>query len=129
MAMTEDWFVTTVDGVVHAAREAGEALEAAIRVLEGSREARLAGTPIIELVDALVNRGGKAARLATAEAFREYERAAASWRAGLARALVDEAGLTLTDVAARFGISRQAAARLYQAGTEGPNTLPVEGTL
>ena len=28
--MTEDWFVTAIDGVVHAARDAGEALDAAI---------------------------------------------------------------------------------------------------
>jgi hypothetical protein len=122
--MTEDWFLTTIDGVVHSAREAGEALDAAIRVLEGSRQARLAGTPIVQLVDALVNRGGKASRLATSEAFREYERAAASWRARLTRALVDDEGLTLTDVAARFGISRQAAARLYQAATEGSQHYP-----
>ena len=127
--MAEDWFVTAVDGVIHAAMDASEALDAAIRVLDGSRQARLAGTSTSQLVDELVNRGGKAARLATAEAFREYERAAALWRARLLRALVDDEGLTLTDVAARFGISRQAAARLYQAGTEGPNTLPVEETL
>ena len=122
--MTEDWFVTAIDGVVHAARDAGEALDAAIGVLEGSREARLAGARIAELVDALVNRGGKAARLATAEAFREYEQAAASWRAGLLRALVDDGGLTLTDVAASFGVSRQAAARMYQAGTKGSQHPP-----
>jgi predicted DNA-binding protein (UPF0251 family) len=39
-------------------------------------------------------------------------------RAGVVRALVDEGGLSLTDVARRMKISRQAAARLYESARE-----------
>ena len=46
--------------------------------------------------------------------FREYERAIASMRADVVRVLVDEGGLSLTDVARQMRISRQAAARLYE---------------
>ena len=45
-------------------------------------------------------------------------------RADVVRAIVDEGGLSLTDVARRLKISRQAAARLYEigAGSMGTNT-------
>jgi predicted transcriptional regulator len=46
-------------------------------------------------------------------------------RARVVRALVDEGGLSLTDVAKRLKISRQAAARLYEPvrerADEGPD--------
>lgn len=51
--------------------------------------------------------GGRETRLNAAEAFREYERAIASMRAGVVHALVDEGGLSLTDVARRMKVSRK----------------------
>jgi hypothetical protein len=54
--------------------------------------------------------------MSAVDAFHEYERAIASMRADVVRALVDEGGLSLTDVAKHLKISRQAASRLYEPG-------------
>ncbi len=122
--MTEDWFVGAVERVAEAGRQACLAIETAVAALREGGEARVAGRSIVDVVDELVAAGGRETRLAAAEAFREYERAIASMRAGVVRALVDEGGLSLTDAAKRLKISRQAAARLYepvrQRGDEGP---------
>jgi hypothetical protein len=112
--MTEDWFDTAVEQVADAGRQACSAIETAVGALQEGREARHAGRPIVEVVDELITAGGRETRLSAAEAFREYERAIASMRAGVVRALVDEGGLSLTGVARRMKISRQAAARLYE---------------
>jgi predicted DNA-binding protein (UPF0251 family) len=45
----------------------------------------------------------------------EYEHAVMLFRRGMVRALVDEGGLSLTEVARRMGVSRQGVARLYDA--------------
>jgi hypothetical protein len=123
--MTQDWFVEAVERVTGAGREAGLAIETAVAALREGAEARRAGRPIVDIVDELIAAGGRETRLRAAEAFRDYERSIASIRAGVVRALVDEAGLSLTDVAKRMKISRQAAARLYQPvaerGDKGPH--------
>jgi hypothetical protein len=116
--MPEDWFVEAVEQVTEAGRQACEAVRVAIRELEGSREARMAGKPLDEIVHDLIAGGGRQKRLGSAEAFRQYEQAVASMRAGVVRALVDEDGLSLTEVSRRLGVSRQAAARLYQPAAE-----------
>jgi hypothetical protein len=123
--MTQDWFARAVERVDDAGRQACLAIESSVGALLGGLEARNAGRPIVDVVDELIRAGGRETRLNAAEAFREYERAISSMRAGVVRALVDEGGLSLTDVARRLKISRQAAARLYEPvrapGTEGPN--------
>ena len=120
--MTEDWFAGAVERVAGAGRQACVAIESAVGALREGLEAREAGRSI---VDELIRAGGRETRLDAAEAFREYERAIGSMRAGVVRALVDEGGLSLTDVAKRMKISRQAAARLYERvrerGDEGPD--------
>jgi hypothetical protein len=113
--MTEDWFVGAVEQVADAGRRACLAIEAAVGELRKGSEVRSAGRPIVDVVDELIGVGGRETRLSAADAFREYERAIASMRAAVVRALVDEGGLSLTDVAKRMKISRQAAARLYEA--------------
>jgi len=112
--MTEDWFVEAVEQVADAGRRTGLAIETAVGELRKGSAARSAGRPIVDVVDELIGAGGRETRLSAADAFREYERAIASMRAGVVRALVDEDGLSLTDVARRLKISRQAAARLYE---------------
>jgi hypothetical protein len=112
--MTEDWFVGAVERVADAGRQACLAIEAAVGALREGCEARNAGRSIVDVVDELVAAGGRETRLSAADAFREYERAIAAMRAGVVRALVDEGGLSLTDVAKRMKVSRQAAARLYE---------------
>lgn len=119
-AMTEDWFVGAVERVEDAGRRARLAIETAVDALREGCEARSAGRSIVEVVDELIVTGGREARLGAADAFRDYEQAIASMRAAVVRALVDEGGLSLTDVARRLKISRQAAARLYEPVRE-PN--------
>jgi hypothetical protein len=97
--------------LVHQARSA---IEAAVGALRQGCEALQAGPSLVGVVDELIVTGGRETRPSAADAFREYERAIASMRAGVVRALVDEGGLSLTDVAGHMKISRQAAARLYE---------------
>ena len=111
--MTEDWFVVAVERVADAGRQACLAIETAVGELREGCEARNADRSVVDVVDELIADGGRETRLSAADAFREYERAIASMRAGVVRALVDD-GLSLTDVANRMKISRQAAARLYE---------------
>jgi hypothetical protein len=123
--MTEDWFAEAVERVADAGHQACLAIDTAVDALRGGLEARNAGRPIVDVVDELIWAGGRETRLNASEAFREYERAIGAMRAGVVRALVDEGGLSLTDVAKRMKISRQAAARLYEPvrerGDEGHN--------
>ena len=129
--MTEDWFVEAVERVEDAGRQACLAIDAAVGALKGGCAAWSAGRPIVEIVDELIAAGGRETRLNASDSFHEYERAIASMRADVVRALVDEGGLSLTDVAKRLKISRQAAARLYEPGgrarrlSPGLNTGPM----
>jgi hypothetical protein len=116
--MTEDWFVGSAERVAEAGRRACLAIETAVGALREGCEARNAGRPIVAVVDELIGAGGRETRLSAASVFRDYERAIASMRADVVRALVDEGGLSLTDVAQHMKISRQAAARLYEPGLE-----------
>ena len=116
--MTDDWFVAAVEQVAAAGRAACEALNAAVEALEEGCRARLAGSSMLEVVDGLIGGGGREIRFASAEACRDFERAVAAIRVGVARSLVDDHGLSLTEVARRLNISRQAASRLYQADPE-----------
>lgn len=122
--MTEDWFVGAVERVTEAGRRACLAIELTVGALREGCEARKAGGSLGDVVDDMIAVGGRQTRLSAAEAFREYERAIATMRAAVVRALVDIDDLSLTDVAKRLQISRQAAARLYEPvrerGDEGP---------
>ena len=121
--MTEDWFVGAVERVAEAGRRACLAIEITVGALREGCEAQEAGRSIVDVVDEMIAAGGREIRLSAADAFREYERAIASMRAGVVRALVDD-GLSLTDVANRMKISRQAAARLYESLPEGGDEGP-----
>jgi hypothetical protein len=123
-AMTEDWFVEAVERVDEAGRRACLAIETAVGALGEGCAARNAGRSIVDVVDEMIAAGGRETRLSAADAFREYERAIASMRAAVVRALVDEDGLTLTAAAQRLQISRQAAARLYEPVPEGCDEGP-----
>jgi hypothetical protein len=122
--MPEDWFVGAVERVAEAGRQACLAIETAVGALREGCEARSAGRSIVDVVDQLIAAGGRETRRAAADAFRDYERAISSMRAGVVRALVDEGGLSLTDVAHRMEISRQAAARLHESLPEGRDEGP-----
>jgi DNA invertase Pin-like site-specific DNA recombinase len=101
--------------VVRAAEFAAEQLSATRSVLDPVRRDRESGHAFSALAAALNQRGADARR-GVAAAFREYERAVASLRAQVVHALVDEEGETLSGLARRMGLSRQAVTRLYEAG-------------
>ncbi len=113
--MEDGFFEEDVERVADAGRRACEAIEATIRTLAAARDARAAGRPVPDVVEALVDAGSREVRLAASEAFRVYEQALSAMRSDVVRVLVDSAGLSLTSVAARLGVSRQSATRLYQA--------------
>jgi hypothetical protein len=79
--VSDDWFVAAVERVADAAGQACDAIQASVRALETGREARLAGGSMVEIVELLIGGGGRAARVSSADAFREYERAVAAMRA------------------------------------------------
>ena len=117
--MYRDPFVVATDKVAAAGRAACDAIEVAIRALEVGARARTSGIPLVDIVDELIGAGGRDVRLATADAFHEFERALAEMRAHVVCTLVEEDGLSLTEVGLRLQISRQAVARLYRHANEG----------
>jgi hypothetical protein len=112
--MSRDPFVVSVEEVAVAGQAACEAIESAVRALEVGARERASGTPLADVVDGLIGASGREVRLSAADAFREFERAVAEMRARVVRTLVEDEGLSLTEVAARLQISRQAVARLHQ---------------
>jgi DNA-directed RNA polymerase specialized sigma24 family protein len=117
--MSRDPFVAATEEVAATGRAACDAIESAIRALEVGARARTTGIPLVDIVDELIGAGGRDVRLATADAFHEFERALADMRARVVCTLVDEDGLSLTEVGLRLRISRQAVARLYRLAKEG----------
>ena len=122
--MYRDPFVAAAEEVAATGRAACDAIESAIRALEVGARARTTGIPLVDIVDQLIGAGGRDVRLATADAFHEFERALAEMRARVVCTLVEEDGLSLTELALRLQISRQAVARLYRHGKKGDG--PVE---
>ena len=116
--MYRDPFVAAAEEVAVAGRAACDAIESAMRALEVGARARTTGIPLVDIVDELIGAGGRDVRLATADAFHEFERALAEMRACVVYTLVEEDGLSFTAVALRLQISRQAVARLYRQATE-----------
>ena len=122
----QEWFDVAVEQVAIAGKRACSAIEQAVRDLESSRNIQRQGKALAEIVDSLISGGGRGTRLKASEAFRDFERAIASMRAEVVRALVDREGLSLSDVAKLMQISRQAAGRLYHetaTGDEDPGVL------
>lgn len=116
--MYGDPFVAAVEEVAGAGRRVCDAIDSAIEALEVGARARARAVPLVEIVDQLIGAGGREVRLATADAFHEFERALAEMRARVVFMLVDEDGLSFTEVGQRLRISRQAAARLYRHGRD-----------
>lgn len=112
--MTRDPFVVSAEEVATAGRAACAAIDSAVRALEVGVRARATGVPLLEVVDGLIGGGGREVRLSAAEAFHEFERAITELRARVVCTLVEDEGLSLTEVAARLRVSRQAAARLHR---------------
>jgi hypothetical protein len=116
--MYRDPFVAAAEEVATAGRAACDAIESAIRALEVGARARTTGIPLVDIVDELIGAGGRDVRLGTVDAFHEFERALAVMRACVVCALVEDDGLSLTEVGLRLQVSRQAVARLYRHAKE-----------
>jgi hypothetical protein len=118
-----DPFLTALDDVERAGRAACAAIEIASKEVASLGTARTRGEPLEAIVEEGVARGIRARRIAAADAFHEYERSVARVRAFVVRALLDDAGLTRTDVARLIGISRQEVARLYERNAQRSTVL------
>ena len=112
--MADDWLLTALGDVERTAEAARTELGAVAEVLAGSVADREAGVPLIELAEGLAQRGA-GPRRAVVAAVREYEQAVAALRTKVVRVLVDEEGVSLSELGRRMGLSRQAVTRLYRA--------------
>jgi DNA-directed RNA polymerase specialized sigma subunit len=112
-----DWLLASLDEVERTAREAQDALAAAVRFLAETRREQDAGLPMAEIADGILSQGGRETRLQASSAMDLYERAVMRLRGGVVRALIDEENVSLTELAQRMGVSRQVVARLYKVGS------------
>ncbi|MCW2544359.1 MAG: hypothetical protein JWM40_1911 [Frankiales bacterium] len=112
--MNNDWYDDAVSEVVVAAESLKASLDLVLQSLRRSEELRRDHKSLRQLVAAVIEQGGKDVRLASTAAFEAYERAVTSYRSQVVRALVDEEGMTFTEVGTQLGVSRQMVARLYR---------------
>jgi hypothetical protein len=113
--MSDDWFVLAVEAVEAAAQEVHASVDGVVAMLKNAVEERSGGSSVQVVVAGLVERGGRDARLAPTVAYERFEAALTAYRARAIRALVDEEGLSFTDVGRLTGVSRQMVARLYRS--------------
>jgi hypothetical protein len=113
----EDWYTAAVDRVESSAVDLRAAVDGAVDLLRQARRERLDGSGLVDIVEGLVEVGGRQARLAPTVAFRGFERAVTAYRSAVVRRLVDEEHLTFSMVAQLTGVSRQMIARLYRGTT------------
>jgi hypothetical protein len=110
----DDWYDDAVSEVVVAAESLKASLDLALESLRRSKDLRQDQAGLRQLVAEVIEQGGKDVRLASTAAFEAYERAVTSYRSQVIRSLVDEEGMTFTEVGALLGVSRQMIARLYR---------------
>jgi hypothetical protein len=120
--MSDDWLIEIIDEVDEAGRVVWGAMIEVLELLAEARRERVNGTPIAEVTEWLFGKSGPKKRRAVAAAFARWENAIMRGRAELVRALVEDEGMTITAVAQKMEISRQMAARLYQAARTGTPT-------
>jgi len=113
--VTEGWLLGMLEDVERTATAAISELAGAVAVVREIRVERAGGLDLVSVAEALAVRGGPARR-SVAAAFQDYEHAVAVLRGRVIRTLVDDHGVTLSALARRMGLSRQAVARLYNAG-------------
>ena len=115
----DDWLLAAIDAAACANAAAVEALQAWAQVFPQMRRQREAGVPLADIVDDTLASGGQRLRVKAGRAIVAYQAAVMRLRAGLVRGMVEEAGMTLTAVAARLGLSRQKVSRLYHVAAKG----------
>jgi hypothetical protein len=105
--------LSCLDRIEVAAEEARQALSAVIESAKAGRSEWTAA-PSMEYAGKYLGGSGERARQDAGDAVDRYLRAARLLRIVMVRALVDELGVTLTEVGRQMGISRQMVARLYR---------------
>jgi hypothetical protein len=104
-----------IERVEQTGEEAQRAIREGVASVETAREQLVAGAPVSEMVDDLIARGGRQARLRSSAAIDAFEHAVMVYRVGLIQAMVDDEKLSFTEVGRRLGVSRQMIARLYRS--------------
>jgi hypothetical protein len=117
--VAEDWYLDRIDDVDRLAGELHDVLDQTIEAFMTARKARLAGAPLNEIVADAAARGGTNIRRTAAEACRAFTAAITEYRAATIRMLVDEEGMTFSDIGRITGVSRQMVGRLYRAAGGG----------
>ena len=108
------WLLEAIKRVEQTGEEAQRAIGEGVASIDTARERLAAGVPVSEIVDDLIARGGRQARLRSSAAIDAFEHAVMVYRVGLIRAMVDEEKLSFSEVGRRMGVSRQMIARLYR---------------
>ena len=112
----DDWLLSTIAQVEEAVAEVSHLLDEGIAVIDAARTDREAGVPLPVLAAALLERGARPRRAIQA-AFLRYEQAVSLLRARVVRALIEDEGLSRTQIATAMHVSRQTVSRLYEAGS------------
>lgn len=115
MATSSNWLLEAIERVEQTGEEAQKAIREGVASMDRAREQVAAGVPVSEIVDDLIARGGREARLRSSAACDAFEHAVMVYRIVLIRAMVDDERLSLTEVGRRLGVSRQMIARLYRS--------------
>jgi hypothetical protein len=128
--VSTDWLLDSIEQVEQVGAVARDEISVSIASLGRVRTQRVAGVPVAAIVADLAARGAQETRLRTAGALAGFERSMMNFRVGLVRHLVDDEGLTFTEVGRRIGVSRQMTARLYRSverrtGPEVPGQAPI----
>jgi DNA-directed RNA polymerase specialized sigma subunit len=111
----KDWYAEAIDQVSVEAARLHAALEAVVAMLEEANDQRQQGAALREVVQRLAESGGRDVRRSPAAAFAAFEAALTSYRSQVIAALVEQDGMTHTEIAHLIGVSRQMVARLRQA--------------
>jgi uncharacterized alpha-E superfamily protein len=114
--ISDDWLLRAIERVEETGRLAAAALTRSLENVSGVRQQREAGVPVDTIVGRMLASGGPEARRATEEAFHRYQHAVMVLRALMIRALVDDSGSSLSEVAREMNISRQKVTQLYRIG-------------
>jgi hypothetical protein len=109
-----DWLLEAIKRVEQSGDEAQRAIGEGVASIDEARERLVAGVPVSAIVDELIARGGRDARLRASAAIEAFEHAVMMYRVGLIRTMVDDEKLSFTEVGCRIGVSRQMISRLYR---------------
>ncbi len=115
--MGGDWYLDSIDEVLALAEGLRRALDRTDELLSAAREQRLAGEPLGTIIRQMAEDGGKPARHTVDDAYRDWTAAISAYRASAIRAVVDEEGMSHSDVARLAGVSRQMIGRLYRSAS------------